>query len=91
MAKGGSGLAAPDWQARRSSVNAGASLMLSPQAAAGRVLGIQRKLHKWASDEQLQFLFKDDHRHARGEPDAGELARPVRRAAASRPPRATAA
>jgi hypothetical protein len=41
--------------------------------------------------EQLQFLFADDHRHARGEPDAGELARPVRRAAASRPPRATAA
>ncbi len=40
--------------------------------------------------EQLQFLFEDDHRHARGEPDAGELARPVRRAAASRPPRAPA-
>jgi hypothetical protein len=41
--------------------------------------------------EQLQLLFEDDHRHARGEPDAGELARPVRRAAASRPPRASAA
>jgi hypothetical protein len=41
--------------------------------------------------EQLQLLFEDGHRHARGEPDAGELARPVRRAAASKPPRATAA
>src|SRR4051795_5769223 len=60
MAKGGSGLAAPDWQARRSSVNAGASLMLSPQAAAGRVLGIQRKLHKWASDDQDRG-FSDLH------------------------------
>src|SRR3954465_12850651 len=60
MAKGGSGLAAPDWQARRSSVNAGASLMLSPQAAAGRVLGIQRKLHKWASNDQNRG-FSDLH------------------------------
>src|SRR3954465_13559872 len=60
MAKGGSGLAAPDWQARRSSVNAGASLMLSPQAAAGRVLGIQRKLHKWASDDEDRG-FSDLH------------------------------
>jgi RNA-directed DNA polymerase len=60
MAKDGSGLAAPDWQARRSSVNIGAPLMLSPQAAAGRVLGIQRKLHKWASDDQDRG-FSDLH------------------------------
>src|SRR3954454_11249202 len=60
MAKDGSGLAAPDWQARRSSVNAGAPLMLSPQAAAGRVLGIQGKLHKWASDDQDRG-FSDLH------------------------------
>jgi len=60
MAKDGSGLAAPDWQARRSSVNTGAPLMLSPQAAAGRVLGIQRKLHKWASDDQDRG-FSDLH------------------------------
>src|SRR3954468_10162943 len=60
MAKGGSGLAAPDWQARRSSVNAGAPLMLSPQAAAGRVPGIQGKLHKWASDDQDRG-FSDLH------------------------------
>ena len=33
-------------------MNTGAPLLLSPQAAAGRVLGIQRKLHKWASDEK---------------------------------------
>ncbi len=33
-------------------MNAGEPFMLSPQAAAGRVLGIQRKLHKWASDDQ---------------------------------------
>ena len=39
--------------------------------------------------EPVQFRL-EDHRYARGEPDAGELARPVRRAAASRPPRATA-
>src|SRR3954452_22352853 len=60
MAKDGSGLAAPDWKARRSSVNTGASLMLSPQAAAGRVLGIQRKLNKWAQDDQDR-RFSDLH------------------------------
>jgi RNA-directed DNA polymerase len=60
MAKDGSGLAAPDWQARRSSVNTGAPLLLSPQAAAGRVLGIQRKLHRWASDDQDR-RFSDLH------------------------------
>src|SRR5688500_18291553 len=52
MAKGGSGLAAPDWQARRSSVNTGAPFASSPQAASERVLRIQRKLHKWASEDQ---------------------------------------
>src|SRR3954449_2471682 len=38
----------------------GASLMLSPQAAAGRVLAIQRKLHKWASNDQNRG-FSDLH------------------------------
>jgi len=47
MAKDGSGLAAPDWKARRPPVNTGASFGVSPQAASERVLGIQRKLHKW--------------------------------------------
>jgi hypothetical protein len=41
--------------------------------------------------EQLQLLLHDDYRHVRGEPDAVEFARPVRSAAASRRPRATAA
>ena len=43
-----------------------------------RVLDVQRKLHEWAPPA----------RRARGEPDAGELARPVRRAAAEKPPAA---
>lgn len=61
MAKGGSGLAAPDWQAGSSPVNTGAPLgMLSPQAASERVLGIQRKLHKWASEERERG-FSDLH------------------------------
>src|SRR4051794_30407421 len=60
MAKGGSGLAAPEWKARRSSVNAGAPFVLSPQAAGERVLGIQRKLHKWASEDQ-ERRFADLH------------------------------
>src|SRR3954471_24536607 len=61
MAKGGSGLAAPDWQARRSPVNTGAPLgMVSPQAATERVLGIQRKLHKWASEDRERG-FADLH------------------------------
>src|SRR3954471_19394197 len=60
MAKDGSGLAAPDWKARRSSVNTGASFALSPQAASERVLEIQRKLHKWASDDQDR-RFSDLH------------------------------
>ena len=41
-------------------MNTGAPLVLSPQAAAGRVLGIQRKLHKWASDDQDR-RFADLH------------------------------
>jgi RNA-directed DNA polymerase len=60
MAKGGSGLAAPDWNARRSPVNTGAPFGLSPEAANERVLGIQRKLHKWASEDQGRG-FSDLH------------------------------
>jgi len=59
MAKGGSGLAAPDWNARRSPVNAGASCP-EPKLAKERVLGIQRKLHKWAQDDQDR-RFSDLH------------------------------
>ncbi len=59
MAKDGSGLAAPVWKARRSSVNTGAPGM-SSKAATDRVLGIQRKLHKWASDDQ-ERRFSDLH------------------------------
>jgi len=59
MAKGSSGLAAPVWNARRSPVNAGA-LWPVPKEAEARVLGIQRKLHKWASDDQDR-RFKDLH------------------------------
>jgi len=59
MAKGGSGLAAPDWNARRSSLNSDASWP-APKVAAVRVLEIQRKLHKWASDDQDR-RFDDLH------------------------------
>jgi RNA-directed DNA polymerase len=59
MAKGSSGLAAPDWKARRSPVNTGASWP-TPEAAEVRVLGIQRKLHKWARDDQAR-RFDDLH------------------------------
>jgi RNA-directed DNA polymerase len=59
MAKEGSGLAVPVWNARRSSVNTGASWP-TPKEATERVLGIQRKLHKWASDDQ-QRGFSDLH------------------------------
>jgi len=48
MAKGGSGLAAPDWNAGRSPVNASAPWP-APKAAQERVLEIQRKLHKWVT------------------------------------------
>ena len=59
MAKEGSGLAAPVWKARRSSLNNDASWPTLKLAEA-RVLGIQRKLHKWASDDQ-QCRFSDLH------------------------------
>jgi RNA-directed DNA polymerase len=59
MAKGSSGLAVPVWKARRSSVNAGASWPTLEMAEV-RVLGIQRKLHKWASDDQAR-RFDDLH------------------------------
>ena len=59
MAKGSSGLAAPVCYARRSPVNAGASSATS-KVALGRVLGIQRKLHKWASDDPDR-RFSDLH------------------------------
>ncbi len=53
MAKGGSRLAEWAWKARRSSLNSDAPL-LEPKLAQERVLGIQRKLHKWAQDDQGQ-------------------------------------
>jgi RNA-directed DNA polymerase len=59
MAKGSSGLAAPVWKARRSPVNAGAPLPV-PKVALERVLGIQRKLHRWASDDPNR-RFDDLH------------------------------
>src|SRR4051794_7534980 len=46
-----SGLVASDWNARRSSLNSGAPWP-TPEAAAQRVLDIQRKLHKWSTDDQ---------------------------------------
>src|ERR1700680_2859889 len=54
-AKGSSGLAAPVCHARRSLVNAGAPWPV-PKVAEARVLGIQRKLHKWASDDPNRRL-----------------------------------
>src|SRR5215210_4302368 len=51
MAKGGSGLATGGWKTRRSSLNNGAPWP-TPERAAERVLEIQRKLHKWARDDQ---------------------------------------
>jgi RNA-directed DNA polymerase len=59
MAKASSGLAAPVWKARRSPVNTGAPWP-TPETAEDRVLGIQRKLHKWASDDQAR-RFSDLH------------------------------
>ncbi len=59
MAKGGSGLAAPDWKARRPPLNSGAAWP-EPKVAKARVLGIQRKLHKWAQDDQDR-RFSDLH------------------------------
>ena len=37
-------------------MNTGASLGLSPLAATERVLGIQRKLHKWASAYRVRSI-----------------------------------
>src|SRR5947208_12920593 len=51
MAKGGSGLAAPVWNARSWPVNTGMPWP-SLELAEARVLGIQRKLHKWATTDQ---------------------------------------
>src|SRR5215210_6936836 len=59
MAKGGSRLAAPAWKARRSSLNSGAPLV-EPKLAEQRVLGIQRKLHRWTQDDQDR-RFSDLH------------------------------
>jgi RNA-directed DNA polymerase len=59
MAKGGSRFAAWAWKARRSSLNSDASLLTS-KVAQQRVLGIQRKLHKWAQDDQGR-RFQDLH------------------------------
>src|SRR5207245_2929412 len=47
------------WKARRSSLNSGA-LLPEPKLAGERVLGIQRKLHKWAQDDQDR-RFQDLH------------------------------
>src|SRR3954464_1618292 len=51
MAKGGSGFAASVWKARRSALNSAAPWP-GPQTAQERVLGIQRKLDRWAEDDQ---------------------------------------
>ena len=59
MAKGGSRLAESDWKAGRSSLNSDAPLP-EPKVAEQRVLGIQRKLHKWAKDDQGR-RFQDLH------------------------------
>jgi retron-type reverse transcriptase len=59
MAKGGSGLAASVWKARRSALNSAAPWP-EPEAAQARVLGIQRKLHRWAEDDQDR-RFTDLH------------------------------
>src|SRR3954470_17201475 len=59
MAKGGSGFAASVWKARRSALNSAAPWP-GPQTAQERVLGIQRKLHRWAGDDQDR-RFQDLH------------------------------
>jgi hypothetical protein len=51
MAKEGSGFAVSVWKARRSVLNSAAPWPGS-EAAQERVLGIQRKLHRWAEDDQ---------------------------------------
>jgi RNA-directed DNA polymerase len=59
MAKGGSGPAAVVWKARRSALNSVAPWP-EPEWAQARVLGIQRKLHRWAGDDQDR-RFQDLH------------------------------
>jgi hypothetical protein len=59
------------WHARRTPVNTDAPWPTAEQAGA-RVLGIQTKLHRWATRHSPPAW-------ARGEPDAWERARPVRR------------
>src|SRR5919197_1098645 len=59
MAKGGSGFAALVWKAGRSALNSAAPWPV-PQVAQERVLGIQRKLHRWAEDDQDR-RFQDLH------------------------------
>jgi hypothetical protein len=59
MAKGGSGFVAPVWNARSSSLNSGAPWP-TPKLSEARVLGIQRKLHKWAKVDQAR-RFNDLH------------------------------
>ena len=49
----------PVWNARRSPLNSGGPWP-SPSSAQERVLGIQRKLHKWSIDDQ-DWRFKDLH------------------------------
>ena len=59
MAKGGSEFAASVWKARRSALNT-ARRGQTAEAAQARVLGIQRKLHRWAEDDQDR-RFDDLH------------------------------
>ncbi len=59
MAKEGSRLAEWAWKAGRPSLNSDAPLP-EPMVAKERVLGIQRKLHKWATDDQDR-RFSDLH------------------------------
>jgi RNA-directed DNA polymerase len=49
----------PVWNARRASLNSGGPWP-SPKSAQERVLGIQRKLHKWSTDGQDR-RFTDLH------------------------------
>jgi hypothetical protein len=68
MAKGGSGLAAFVRKAGRSALNSAAPWP-GPEAAQARVLGIQRKLHKWAEDDREPDALpgEDPHQpHRRG-------------------------
>jgi hypothetical protein len=71
-------------------VNTGAPFP-SVAEAQGRALHFQRKLHEWASND-AERGFRDlwnlveTTRCAHGEPDAVEVACPVRRATARKPP-----